>query len=155
MLALILLFAAVGGQAAGHRLRRGAVNTADIPAAYVPWVLAAGSLCATITPAVIAAQDQVESGWNPHAVSSAGAEGIAQFLPATFATWGRNDDGTGNVSPFDPADEIMAQGRYDCSLAALMSRWWRPGGSSGDVRRPGAGRYNAGPGRSRRRTGAC
>jgi hypothetical protein len=80
VLALILLLAAVGGQAPTTTATGGGVNTADIPAAYMPWVLAAGSLCATITSAVIAAQDQVESGWNPRAVSPAGAAGIAQFL---------------------------------------------------------------------------
>ena len=148
ILALILLFAAVGGQAPGAPAggSGGAVNTSAIPAAYVPWVLAAGSLCAAITPAVIAAQDQAESDWNPHAVSSAGAEGIAQFLPSTFASWGRNDDGTGNVSPFNPADEIMAQGRYDCSLAALASRLVASGAAAGSVVDLALACYNAGPG---------
>jgi hypothetical protein len=40
----------------------GGLNTTAIPAAYVPWVLRAGSMCAAITPPIIAAQDQVESG---------------------------------------------------------------------------------------------
>jgi cell wall-associated NlpC family hydrolase len=145
VLALVLLFAAVGGSpvVVGGG---GAVNTGEIPAAYVPWVLAAGSLCAAITPAVIAAQDQVESGWNPRIVSSAGAEGIAQFLPGTFTSWGRDDDGTGHVSPFNPADEIMAQGRYDCSLAALSSRLLASGEASGSVVDLALACYNAGPG---------
>lgn len=147
ILALILLFA-VGGQtpsvtAGGFG---GAVNTSAIPATYVPWVLTAGSLCAAITPAVIAAQDQTESDWNPRAVSSLGAEGIAQFLPSTFASWGRNDDGTGNVSPFNPADEIMAQGRYDCSLAALAQRLVASGQATGNVTDLALACYNAGPG---------
>jgi hypothetical protein len=65
VLALILLFAAVGGQSPSAPAgTSGGVNTAAIPAAYVPWVLAAGSMCTAISPAVIAAQDQVESGWN-------------------------------------------------------------------------------------------
>ncbi len=147
ILALILLFAAVGGQAPGvpGGVAGGAVNTSAIPAVYVPWVLAAGSLCAAITPAVIAAQDQAESDWNPRAVSSAGAEGIAQFLPSTFAVWGRDDDGTGNVSPFNPADEIMAQGRYDCSLAALAARLVASGQASGSVTDLALACYNAGP----------
>jgi hypothetical protein len=148
VLALVLLFAAAGGQAPGTPAggSGGAVNTAEIPAAYVPWVLAAGSICTAITPAIIAAQDQAESGWNPRIVSSAGAEGIAQFLPGTFTSWGRNDDGTGNVSPFNPADEIMAQGRYDCSLAALASRLLASGQASGTVVDLALASYNAGPG---------
>ncbi len=39
----------------------------------------------------IAAQIQQESSWNPTLVSSAGAKGIAQFRPATFAVYGRPD----------------------------------------------------------------
>jgi cell wall-associated NlpC family hydrolase len=146
VLALILLVSVVGEQQPVTAPGGEGVNTADIPAAYVPWVLAAGALCATITPAVIAAQDQVESAWNPRAVSTAGAEGIAQFLPSTFATWGQNSDGTGDVSPFDPADAIMAQGRYDCSLAALMSSLVAGGQVSGDVLSLALAAYNAGPG---------
>ena len=147
VLGLILLVAAVGGRAPTTAVPgSGAVNTADIPAPYVPWVLAAGSLCAAISPAVIAAQDQVESGWNPRAVSSAGAEGIAQFLPSTFASWGQNSDGTGNVSPFNPADEIMAQGRYDCSLASLAERLVAAGSASGSTVSLALACYNAGPG---------
>jgi cell wall-associated NlpC family hydrolase len=139
---LVLLFTVVGQPSSPS----GSVNTSQVPAAYLPWVLSAGALCATITPAVIAAQDQVESDWNPHAVSSAGAEGIAQFLPGTFATWGQDSDGTGDVSPFDPADEIMAQGRYDCSLASLMSALEGAGQVSGDVLSLALAAYNAGPG---------
>jgi cell wall-associated NlpC family hydrolase len=146
VLALILLVSVVGGQQPVTNPGGEGVNTADIPAAYVPWVLAAGSLCATITPAIIAAQDQVESGWNPRAVSTAGAEGIAQFLPSTFATWGQNSDGTGDVSPFDAGDAIMAQGRYDCSLAALMSSLVSGGRVSGDILSLALAGYNAGPG---------
>jgi cell wall-associated NlpC family hydrolase len=142
---LILLFTVVGQQSAPVGAA-GSLNTSAVPAAYLPWVLSAGSLCATITPAVVAAQDQVESGWNPRAVSTAGAEGIAQFLPGTFASWGKNDDGTGDVSPFNPADAIMAQGRYDCSLAALMSRLAASGSVSGDVLALALAGYNAGPG---------
>ncbi|HXL95701.1 MAG TPA: bifunctional lytic transglycosylase/C40 family peptidase [Streptosporangiaceae bacterium] len=146
VLALILLFAAVGGQAPSSP-SSGAVNTADIPAAYVPWVLAAGSLCAAISPAVIAAQDQVESGWNPDARNAgSGAEGIAQFLPSTFTSWGQNSDGTGNVSPYNTADAIMAQGRYDCYLASLASQLLPSGLVTGTVTDLALAGYNAGPG---------
>ncbi|MBV9445879.1 MAG: bifunctional lytic transglycosylase/C40 family peptidase [Streptosporangiaceae bacterium] len=146
VLALVLLFAAVGQQPPVPE-PGGAVDTAQIPAAYVPWVLAAGSLCPVITPAIIAAQDQVESGWNPHAVNgTSGAEGIAQFLPSTFTSWGRDDDGTGNVSPFNPRDAIMAQGRYDCSLAALAARLVSSGQAAGSVLDLALAAYNAGPG---------
>jgi soluble lytic murein transglycosylase-like protein len=53
---------------------------------------------------LIAAQIQVESGFNPRATSSAGARGIAQFMPATARAYGLRN-------PFDPAQAIDAQAR--------------------------------------------
>jgi cell wall-associated NlpC family hydrolase len=138
VLALILLIAALARPTAPPSATS-TVNTTNIPAAYVPWVLAAGSLCAAIPPSVIAAQDQVESGWNPRIVSSAGAEGIAQFLPATFPQWGSG-------SPFNPRDAIMAQGRYDCSLAALAQQLLDKGEATGTATDLALAAYNAGPG---------
>ncbi|MGJ9374390.1 transglycosylase SLT domain-containing protein [Nesterenkonia sp. CF4.4] len=55
---------------------------------------------------VLAAQIDQESGWNPDAVSSVGAQGLTQFMPATWDTHGGGGD------PFDPDDAIAAQGRY-------------------------------------------
>jgi soluble lytic murein transglycosylase-like protein len=43
-----------------------------------------------------------ESNFDPYAVSSAGAEGIAQFIPSTAAAYGLRD-------PFDPAEAMEAQ----------------------------------------------
>lgn len=121
------------------------LRTSAIPAQYVPWVERAGEECPEITSPIIAAQIQEESHWNPDAVSRKHALGIAQFLAGTFTTWGRNDDGTGNVSPFNPADEIMAQGRYDCALAAQMTELRSQGVVSGSVLDLTLAAYNAGP----------
>ena len=52
--------------------------------------------------ALLSAQLYAESGFNPHATSPAGAQGIAQFMPGTAAGYG-----LGN--PFDPAAAIDAQ----------------------------------------------
>jgi cell wall-associated NlpC family hydrolase len=97
-----------------------ATSAVPIPA-LIPVLDEASSLCPGISAPLLAAQIDAESGWNPSAVSPAGAEGIAQFLPATFATYGRDDDGTGNVSPFNPVDAVMAMSRYDCALLADVS----------------------------------
>ena len=56
-----------------------------------------------------------ESNFDPFAVSPAGAEGIAQFMPATAAAYGLRD-------PFDPVAAIDAQ-------AHLMSDLLRQFGS--------------------------
>ena len=55
-----------------------------------------------MSAALLAAQLYVESGFNPFAVSPAGARGIAQFMPGTARTYGLHD-------PFDPHRSIAAQ----------------------------------------------
>lgn len=109
--------ASTGGAAAN-------LNVAAIPAAMqsvVPYVVKAGALCPAVSAPQIAAQIDTESAWDPHAVSSAGAEGLAQFLPSTWPAYGRTEDGTHNVSPFDPNDAAVAMGRYDCANAATVA----------------------------------
>jgi hypothetical protein len=54
------------------------------------------------SPGLLAAQLMAESGFNPRAVSPAGALGIAQFMPATARSYGLRD-------PFDPVAAIDAQ----------------------------------------------
>ena len=58
-----------------------------------------------IDAGVALAQVQAESAWNPNAVSPAGAQGLFQFMPGTWSTWG-------NGSPFNPEDAAPAWGRY-------------------------------------------
>lgn len=55
---------------------------------------------------VVATQISVESGYNPKAVSPAGAEGIAQFMPGTWA--GLHIGG----SPFDPNAAFRGYSKY-------------------------------------------
>jgi hypothetical protein len=55
-----------------------------------------------VSAALLAAQLQAESGFNPNAVSPAGARGIAQFMPGTAASYGLRN-------PFDPVAAIDAQ----------------------------------------------
>jgi D-alanyl-D-alanine dipeptidase len=82
-----------------------------------------------VSAALLAAQLKAESGFDPDAVSPAGAQGIAQFMPETAASYGLGD-------PFDPAASIDAQGR-------LMSDLLKQFGG-----RPALAlaAYNAGPG---------
>jgi Transglycosylase SLT domain/D-alanyl-D-alanine carboxypeptidase/Putative Flp pilus-assembly TadE/G-like len=55
-----------------------------------------------VSAALLAAQLMAESNFNPFAVSSVGAEGIAQFIPSTAASYGLAD-------PFDPVEAMDAQ----------------------------------------------
>ncbi len=81
-----------------------------------------------VSAALLAAQLMAESGFDPYAVSPAGAQGIAQFMPGTAAAYG-----LGN--PFDAERAIDAQ-------AHLMSSLLRQFGSV----RLALAAYNAGPG---------
>lgn len=141
MLTLVVILVTEAGQnpaAAGVGFGTGLSD--KVPAAYRQWVLRAGSLCPAFPPAVIAAQIDAESGWNEKAVSPAGAEGLSQFMPGTWAAWGRDVNGDGTADPFDPADAIMAQGTYDCALAQQVAS------IKGDITQLALAAYNAGPG---------
>ncbi len=63
-----------------------------------------------IEPEVISAFIDVESGWNPHAISPKGAMGLMQLMPATARRFGAFD-------PFDPEQNVAAGTRY---IAVLM-----------------------------------
>ena len=71
-----------------------------------------------------------ESGLNPCAVSSAGAAGLMQLMPATAVQFGVGD-------PFDPWQSLQGGGQF---LKQLLERY------NGDVRLA-LGAYNAGPAR--------
>jgi soluble lytic murein transglycosylase-like protein len=74
-----------------------------VPATYAAPIARAASRF-NLSASLLAAQLYVESGFNPFAVSPAGARGIAQFMPGTARAYGLAD-------PFDPAAAIQAQGR--------------------------------------------
>jgi hypothetical protein len=72
-----------------------------VPAPYVETIARAASRW-NVSAALLAAQLYAESNFNPFAVSGAGAQGIAQFMPGTARSYG-----LGN--PFDAAASISAQ----------------------------------------------
>lgn len=125
---------------ASHR----AAASDQVPPEYRDLVDAAGSICEGITPGLIAAQIAQESGWNPTITSPVGAAGIAQFMPATWASVGQdyNGDGTANVT--DPADAIPAQGHYMCDQLAQVQAAIDDGQVSGDPVTLALAAYNAG-----------
>jgi hypothetical protein len=57
-----------------------------------------------VDPEIFKRQIAAESNWNPNAVSSAGARGIAQFMPATARGMG--------VNPLDPKSALFGAARY-------------------------------------------
>lgn len=122
------------------------LNVGAMPAAgraYAPWYIRSAAQCRQLTPALLAAQGYQESRFDPDAASEAGAIGIAQFLPGTYATYGEDSDGDGVTGPTDPEDAIMAQGKFMCSLIKRAEQSGYPGSA---VELALAG-YNAGWGR--------
>lgn len=77
---------------------------------------------------------QVESASDPGAVSRAGAMGLMQVMPGTWAVL-RQDHDLG-ADPFEPRDNILAGTAY---LRAMLDRYGTVGGM--------LAAYNAGPGR--------
>jgi soluble lytic murein transglycosylase-like protein len=82
-----------------------------------------------VDPAVLHGLIQQESGFNPDAVSSAGASGLTQLMPGTAST-------LGVANTLDPAESIEGGARY---LGELTSQF---GGNTEDA----LAAYNAGPG---------
>lgn len=79
-------------------------------------VAIAAAKAAGIDPNIFVAQIQQESGFNPNAKSSAGAEGIAQFMPGTAKGMG--------VNPWDPVASLYAAARLDANnLHAYGGDW--------------------------------
>jgi soluble lytic murein transglycosylase-like protein len=98
-----------------------------VPAAYREAIARAAGRW-NVSASLLAAQLYAESGFNPSAVSPAGARGIAQFMPGTARSYGLRD-------PFDAAASIAAQAHL---MRDLLRRF-------GSVPLALAA-YNAGPG---------
>ena len=128
---LILMF--MLGDDTPADLSQGSLATGTVPPEFEAWVIKAGSLCPEVSPPLIAAQIEQESGWNPQAVSPAGAEGLSQFMPYTWPSYAVDANRNGITSPYDPPDAIMAQGNFDCQTAEQAKRDIAAGRISGDI----------------------
>lgn len=111
-----------------------------VPEEYRKHIKQAARECPELTPRLLAAQLDQESGFNPEAVSPAGAEGIAQFVPDTWAVWGEDLDGDGVASVFNAEEAIDAQARLMCFLIFEV----RASGIDGDEVDLALAAYNAG-----------
>ncbi len=82
------------------------------PTVPMPIYQAAGTAYDIPWP-VLAAINEVETDYGRDlSVSSAGAEGWMQFLPAEWSQYGVDANGDGFKDPYNPADAIFAAARY-------------------------------------------
>ena len=96
-----------------------------------------------LLPQVFERQIQAESGFNPKAVSSAGATGIAQIMPGTAKGWG--------VNPNDPVASLDAAAKNMAGYIKTYLGGKAPGQETDPVKlreayEKGLRAYNAGPG---------
>ena len=62
---------------------------------------------------ILAAINEIETDYGRNlAVSSAGARGWMQFMPATWRSYGVDASRDGRADPYNPVDAIFAAGRY-------------------------------------------
>lgn len=101
----------------------------NIPVANIRQMILKAAKENNIRPELLEAVVQVESGYNPDAVSSKGASGLMQLMPATAQALGVSD-------PFDPEQNLMGGAKY---LRQQLDRF------NGDEKKALAA-YNAGPG---------
>lgn len=143
-LAVVALIAA-GGAWAWQALL-GSSNTGPfaqrvvVPAEYAPLIREAAARCPQIPVEIFAAQIASESSWNSEAVSSAGAQGIAQFMPGTWKGFGVDGDGDGKRSVWNPADALHSAARLNCINRKLVK------GIPGNRLQNTLAAYNAGHG---------
>jgi len=144
-LAILALVITAGGAGGAHADARG---IAGAPAQYVDVLTRAGTVCEEVTPSILAGQVDVETGgtWDPGLTSPAGAQGLAQFMPATWAVHGMDGDGDGQADIWNGIDAIWSMAGYDCQLAATVRGYIADGTAQGSVLDLALAAYNAGPG---------
>lgn len=125
-------------------------------AVFVPWFQKAGSICDGIKAPVLAALYSAENNFRYGAsapVSPDGARGPGQFMPGTWAKYGRDADGDGKADVLAVGDSVMASGHLLCDMYEEIDSWKQAGLVSGDVLDLTLAGYNAGVGAVRRSGG--
>lgn len=79
-------------------------------------------------------------------VSPAGALGPGQFMPATWARYGKDVHGTGVPDVLDIGDSVMASGHLLCDTYQQIQQWELSGVVTGDALALTLAAYNAGAG---------
>jgi len=117
-----------------------------ILAGFIPFFALIAQNCERydLDAVLISAQVKAESGFNPRAVSRAGAIGLMQIMPETAEWLGFEGD---EELLFLPEVNVRLGCYYD---AWLMRYWRRRGAEDGPLEALAMASYNAGPNRVRR-----
>ena len=126
-------------QATSHPSTRQATQVTPIPGTTTDYraLSRQDAQAAGMNPDIFERQIQEESGFNPRALSPAGAEGIAQFMPAVAASLG--------VDPWNPVSALAGAARL---MASYLRKY------KGDYAKALAA-YNAGAGRIDAAVSSC
>jgi len=125
----------------------GLIGPVQVPSQYRALVLSAAERCPAIPAEILAAQIATESGWDPLAISGAGAQGIAQFMPGVWAEVGIDANSDGKTDIWDPQDAIPTAAQFNCQNRKLVKS------VSGNRLKNTLAAYNAGYGAVRRYDG--
>lgn len=145
---LLVIAALAGGLPAGPAVTSAAGGVYDatkVPPQFQGIIARVGNQCPELSPTLLAAQMEQESGWQTSVVSHASAKGVAQFIDATWATYGTDGDGDGRADVNNGFDAIASAARYDCALAAELRPYVESGQVSGNAQDLMLAAYNAGP----------
>ena len=119
----------ITNEGAQHRARRQSVQLVEVPAQDMAQVIDRHSTAQGLEPKLVKALIQVESGYNPNALSNKGAMGLMQLMPGTAADLAVSD-------PYDPEQNVRGGTAY---LRAMLDRF-------NDRLELALAAYNAGPG---------
>ncbi len=104
----------LGGAGSGGSSSDGALSSTTLPS-FVPArfreMIVRAAIHWNVSAALLAGQEMAESGFDPNAGSPAGAQGIAQFMPSTAASYGLRN-------PYDPEEAIDAEAHLMHDLLA-------------------------------------
>ena len=125
----------------------GLIGPVQVPPDYRALVLRSAQPCPAIPPEILAAQLAHDRHWNPKATSSAGAQGIAQFMPEVWNQVGIDANGDGAANVWDPQDAIPAAADFNCLNRKLVKN------VSGNRLNNTLAAYNAGHGAVRKYDG--
>lgn len=122
--ALLARVAALSAAAdAAGAARVATARPTPVPPTFRTLYTKAARTCPGMSWTLLAAIGQVETGHGSNTSTSyAGAQGPMQFMPATFAAYGVDGDGDGDVEIADPADSVFSAANYLCANGAGRGR---------------------------------